>query len=81
MSDFFSKLNPLAFLIAFSIGIFMCYITKPEPTIIFKHPTPENAGTIIYHDNDNNCYKYVAEEVKCPSNNNEITQTPLNISI
>jgi hypothetical protein len=80
MSDFFSKLSPLAFLIAFSIGILMCYLTQPEPTIIFKHPTPETAGTIIYHDNDNNCFKYVAEEVKCPSNNNEITQTPLNIS-
>jgi hypothetical protein len=79
MSKFFEKLNPLAFIIAFAIGIFMCYITMPEKEIIFKHPTPENAGSIIYHDNENNCFKYIAEEVNCPSDSSLITKTPVNI--
>ena len=57
MYDIFSKLNPLAFLIALIVGLVYNYITFPEPRIIVKHPTPNNAGKIIYKDNSENCFK------------------------
>jgi len=73
MNTFFEKLNPLAFVAAFSFGLFICHLTMPEPIIIIKHPTLENAGNIIYqgYENDttsqqsSNCFKYIAKEVKC----------------
>lgn len=76
MLDIFPKLNSYVFFIAFAIGIFYAYITFPEPKIIFKHPSPENVEHTLYQDEDNNCYKYTMEEVKCPL---ETEEHPLNI--
>ena len=79
MNSFFDKLNPLAFMLSFGFGLLICYISMPEPTIIIKHPTIQNAGNIIYqgYENDDitldknttssNCFKYIAKEVKCSS--------------
>lgn len=55
--------NPLAFFISFAIGIFIVYISTPDPKIIIKYPSP--SGTNIYKDNADMCYKYLANEVKC----------------
>ena len=75
--QYLNKINPLAFLLAFSIGILYVYATQPSPKIIIKHPTPQNAGKIIYEDKANNCYKYLAEEVQCPDDSNMIVNHPL----
>ena len=61
----FNKVDPSIFLISLGIGLLFCYLTLPRPEVIFKHPTPENAGSIIYKENDR-CYKYRAKEVLCP---------------
>ena len=61
----FNKVEPSIFLISLGIGLLFCYLTLPRPEVIFKHPTPENAGSITYKENDS-CYKYHAKEVKCP---------------
>ena len=45
------------------IGFFVVYISNPKPQIIIKHPTPENAGKIVYRDDNNVCYKYRKVEV------------------
>ncbi len=71
MYDIFSILNAPAFLISFSFGLFYSYLTFPEKRIILRHPTPNNAGKIIYRDNSDNCFKYMAKEVKCSNNTNE----------
>ena len=63
---------PLYFFISFCIGMFFVYISTPKPKVIIKYPTPENAGKVIYKDNSGVCYKYVANEVKCPANTKEI---------
>ena len=63
---------PLYFLISFCIGMFFVYLSTPKPKVIIKYPTPQNAGKVIYKDNSGVCYKYMAEEVKCPSNTKEI---------
>ena len=36
----------------------------PPPHIVLKFPTPLNSD-IVYKDKSDNCYKYVATEVKC----------------
>ena len=76
---FFEKLDPLAFLLAFAVGIFMCYITFPKPKIIIRHPTPNNVNDIIYNDDRNSCYKYEAKIVKCPKDKSKIKKHPLSI--
>ena len=78
--NLFNKLDPFIFIISFAIGIFFCYITYPTPKIIVKHPTPQNAGNIIYHDDSDNCFKYIAQEVKCPDDANTIMEHPLTIN-
>lgn len=79
MINFFSKLNPYAFLLALGIGLLYSYITLPPKKIIIKHPTPENAGKVVYHDEDDNCFKYKAEEIQCPTDDNNVKNHPLNI--
>lgn len=69
--------NPIVFVIAFVISIVVVYFIHPEPTVIYRFPNPDNAGKLTYQDNDKNCYKYEATEVKCPSDPNLILEHPL----
>lgn len=59
------KFNFFAFIIAFAIGMFYVYIATPKPKIVIKYPTPYNANRIIYKNENDVCYKYKVEEVKC----------------
>ena len=75
----FSKYLSLPhFFLAFFIGMFAVYITVPMPDIIFKYPTPQNSGKIIYKDNADMCYVYDAKEVSCPRSG--VIDTPLQIT-
>ena len=69
--------NPLVFIITFIISLFIVYFFHPEPTIIHRFPNPDNAGKLTYQDTNNNCYKYEANEIKCPSDPNLILEHPL----
>ena len=60
-------INPIAFFISLFIGFLVAYSIMPQPKIIVKYPTPENAGKVIYMDNKGVCYKYTSKEVKCKS--------------
>ncbi len=59
-------IHPLAFFIALFFGLMICYITAPQLQVVYKYPTPENAGKIIYKDDSDVCYKYKIKNVKCP---------------
>jgi hypothetical protein len=59
------KFNFFAFIIAFAIGIFYVYISTPKPKIVIKYPTPYNCNKIVYRNDNDICYKYSVEEVKC----------------
>lgn len=72
-----NRINPIAFIISFSFGILMCYITSPVPNIVIKYPTPENTGLLTYIDKVSNCYQYKAIPVKCPTNTRKIEKVPL----
>lgn len=65
------KFNFIAFFVAFAIGIFYVYISTPKPKIIIKYPTPYNANKIVYRNDNDICYKYEVEEVKCSDNSIE----------
>jgi hypothetical protein len=74
----FPKLNSYLFLLSFCIGIFIVYLSQPPKKIIIRHPRPDKQET-IYHDNDDNCYKYKAMEVLCPKDKSLILDHPLEI--
>jgi hypothetical protein len=59
------KINPLAFFVAFCVGLFAVYITTPTPEVVIKYPTPETADSLVYTDAADNCYKYKATETTC----------------
>jgi hypothetical protein len=68
---FLEYLDPLVFLIALGVGIFIAYVLLPNPTTIYKYPTPDNAGKVTYIDDTGVCYKYRATEVS-PNDDNTI---------
>ncbi len=68
------KFNFFAFIIAFAIGILYVYVSAPKPKIIIKYPTPFNADKIVYKNENDICYKYKVEEVKC---NNKALPQPI----
>ncbi len=70
------KLSYLA--IGIIIGIIGVYFIKPTQNIIYKYPTPENAGKIIYKDKNGICYKYSSKEVDCDKNVARLKNYPLN---
>jgi hypothetical protein len=70
-------INPMVFIIAFIIGVGCVYILQPESIKVMRFPNPENAGKFTYQDENTNCYKYKATEVKCPSDPNLILEHPL----
>ena len=59
------KFNYLAFIIAFGVGILYVYLSAPKPKIIIKYPTPYNVNKVVYKNENDICYKYNAEEIKC----------------
>jgi hypothetical protein len=72
----FNHLNPFAFIISFCVGIFIVYLMEPPKKVIVQHPKPNDDAT-IYHDDENNCYKYKTIEVKCPTDKSLILDHPL----
>lgn len=57
--------NFLAFIIAFAIGILFVYLSAPKQKVIIKYPNPYNTDKVVYRSENDVCYKYKAEEVKC----------------
>lgn len=79
------RIIPIYFFLGLCLGIYYVYITAPEPKVIIKYPTPQNAGKITYVDDSNVCYKYNTKEVPCNTdvtvNNGEskLTYDPENL--
>ena len=75
------KLNWIAFLIAFILGISYVYFTTPVPKVVIKYPNPYNSNKTVYKDESDTCYKYKATKVVCPENDKNITQQPVYTSM
>ena len=52
-------------------------ITNPNPTVIFIYPNPDNLNDFQYKDASDTCYRFESQEVKCPENNDDITEYPV----
>jgi len=70
------KLIP--FLAGLVIGVIAIMFIKPESTIVFKYPTPENCGKVVYKDKNGVCYKYSSNDVDCDKNETKLKDFPLN---
>ena len=78
--NLFKHLNPIAFILSFCIGIIIVCTKQPPRRIVYRHPTPFNAGKEIYRDNDDGCFKYKATRVNCNDYNpKSIKKHPINI--
>lgn len=69
-------MNYKFFFYGFLLGILILCLTKKETKVFIQHPTPYNAGKIIYRDSLNNCYSLKSIRTKCSTNN--IVVTPSN---
>ena len=69
------RLVPL--IVGIIIGIIGIYFVKPEQSIIYKYPTPENSGKLIYKDKNGLCYKYTSKEVNCDANESRLKDYPI----
>ncbi len=69
------KLIPL--LVGGVIGIIAIMFIKPEQTVTFKYPTPENCGKFVYKDKNGVCYKYSSKEVDCDKHEGSLKEFPL----
>lgn len=83
LSKTFSKtpskaiIKPTYFLISFAIGILFVYILAPKPEVIFKFPTPYNAGSVLYKDKNDTCYVYKSNKEECPLDKKLIKSQPI----
>lgn len=74
---FFKYISVKVFLLSLSVGLLFAYLSTPPPTIIHVYPTPDNASEMEYIDKANNCFKFDAKEVKCPSDSSLIKKIPI----
>lgn len=59
------RLNFLALIISFGVGLLMTYLIKPAPKIIIKFPSPYNVGNVMYRDKSDMCFMYKSEAIAC----------------
>jgi hypothetical protein len=71
------KLYPFYFILSFSFGLFICYISQARPKVVVKFPSPVNAGNIVYKDKAGQCYKYTSDKVSCPTNSKNVKPQPI----
>jgi hypothetical protein len=71
------KINFFYFIVSFTFGLFICYITTPPPEIILKFPSPTNAGKVVYKDKAEQCYSYKAEKKECPLDKKHLKAQPI----
>ena len=65
MKFIIERINVKVFLLSLAIGLLICYLTTPTPTVLFQHPTPENLDLVYKDKGKEQCYKYKSEEVNC----------------
>ena len=64
-------LDPMAFLIAFSVGLFAMMLKDPVMNVVIKYPTPYNINE-VYKGESGDCYKYRMVATECNGSSKEI---------
>jgi len=65
-------INIPVFIISLAIGLFVAYVTTEPTKSIFVYPNPDNIDKLLYKDKADNCFKFKADEIKCPEDTNLI---------
>ena len=73
----FKYINFPAFIISLVVGFFIVYITMPDSRIIYVYPNPENSNILQYKDKTNTCFSLKETEVKCPIDNANLIDIPI----
>uniref|UniRef100_A0A6C0BT61 Uncharacterized protein n=1 Tax=viral metagenome TaxID=1070528 RepID=A0A6C0BT61_9ZZZZ len=60
------------FVISLAIGLFFVYVVDTPKRVVFITPNVDNLDKVTYKDSSDKCFKYMASEVKCPSNSKKI---------
>ena len=71
--------NPVYFALGLFLGLLYTWFKKQTPEIVYKYPTPDNAGHIVYRDQAGVCYKYRAQKVECPNDLAQAMQQPVQV--
>ena len=74
---FLKYISIKVFIASLCLGLLFAYLSSPTPTIIEVYPTPDNIDRVEYIDKANNCFKFNATEVKCPSDRRSIKSIPI----
>ena len=61
----------------FVVGIIAILCIKPQKTVVYKYPTPESDGKVVYKDKNGVCYKYSSKEMNCDKNESRLKDFPL----
>ena len=73
----FKHLLIMPLVLGLVLGVAGIYFIKPEGTIHFKYPTPENVGKLTYKNKNGVCYQYSGKEVNCDANDAKLKAYPL----
>lgn len=65
------------FFISLVIGLFFTYIMGPDMKVVYIYPSPDNVEKMLFKDKADNCFYFIPTEVKCPTNESEISQIPI----
>ena len=77
MKNFYHFFDGRSFIISLAIGLFLVYISTPDPEIIYVYPNPENIKKTLYKDKSNTCFKFHSKEIACPMKKSEIMKYPV----
>ncbi len=74
----FKHIRIIPLIIGLVIGVIAILLIQPQKNVIYKYPTPETAGKVVYKDKNGVCYKYTSTVVDCDKNEARIKDFPLN---
>jgi hypothetical protein len=49
----------------------------PDMKVVYIYPSPDNVEKMLFKDKADNCFYFIPTEVKCPTNESEISQIPI----
>jgi len=81
MIDISKFFNGKAFIISLAIGMFFVYISAPEKQVLYIYPNPDNVDKFLFKDKGDTCYKFTANELKCPDRESLIMKYPIQSKI
>lgn len=72
------RLNWIAFVVAFGIGIIYITAIEPQRKVLVKYPSPYDPKDTIYKTKTGEtCYRFVVTKVDCPSDKTKIRRQPI----